>query len=284
MPDANQQDINKAIRAIQDIAVMLTGASEYVCEARILKRYSSDIETNLDNLETYLSRLKGSFPGKFPEALRPDSSLSTIREIATSMKGDDAKIEARCRAGELGNELFLGVKELKTVVGDIWNTLGGKVVSKYSFADRIADQGGKFKSLFSGFSPLVSTTGKIILAVIIVLILCFVYLYVTMESEDALATSINNDLTSIQTLKDTLAKHRKEYEEIERNINALNKKTLNRDEKIQILDLSTESRKVKERIDKSVLSIEEKEKELAEKKKRLEELRRKSLIQKLLKR
>jgi hypothetical protein len=283
MPDANQQDINKAIRAIQDIAVMLTGASEYVCEARILKRYSSDIETNLDNLETYLSRLKGSFPGKFPEALRPDSSLSTIREIATSMKGDDAKIEARCRAGELGNELFLGVKELKTVVGDIWNTLGGKVVSKYSFADRIADQGGKFKSLFSGFSPFVSTSGKIILAVIIVLILCFVYLYVTMESEDSLVASINNDLTSIQTQKDTLAKHRKQYEEITRNINALNDKKLSRDDKIQLLDLSTESKKVKERIDKSVLSIEKKEKELTDKKKRLEELRRKPLIQKLLK-
>jgi hypothetical protein len=52
MPDANQQDIEKAIRAIQDIAVILTGASDYVCEGRMLRRYSSGIEKNLDNLET----------------------------------------------------------------------------------------------------------------------------------------------------------------------------------------------------------------------------------------
>ena len=283
MPDANQQDIKKAIRAIQDIAVMLTGASEYVCEGRMLKRYSSDIETNLDNLETYLSRLKGSFPGKFPEALRPDSSLSKIREIVTSMKGDDAKLEAKCRAGELGNELSLGLKELKAILGEIWDTLGGKVVSKYSLADRIASQGGKFKSFFLGFSPLVSITGKIILAVIIVLILSFLYLYVTMESEDALITSINMDIASMRIQEDTLTQHRKEYEEATIHINALKKKKLNRDDKIQLLNLSMESKKVKERIDKSVLSIEKKEKELTDKKNRLEELRRKSFIQKLLK-
>lgn len=283
MPDANQQDIKKAIRAIQDIAVMLTGASEYVCEGRMLKRYSSDIETNLDHLEAHLSRLKGSFPGKFPEALRPDSSLSKMREIVTSMKGDNAKLEAKCRAGELGNELSLGLKELKAILGEIWDTLGGKVVSKYSLADRIASQGGKFKSFFLGFSPLVSITGKIILAVIIVLILSFLYLYVTMESEDVLVTGINMDIASMRIQEDTLAQHRKEYEEATIHINALKKKKLNRDDKIQLLNLSTESKKVKERIDKSVLSIEKKEKELTDKKKRLEELRRKSFIQKLLK-
>lgn len=261
---------------------MLTGASEYVCEGRMLKRYSSEIEANLDNLETYLSRLKGSFPGKFPEALRPDSSLSKIRETVASMKGDEAKVEAKCRSGELGNELSLGLKELKAILNNIWDTLGGKVVSKYGFADRLSEQGGKVKSLFTGFSPLVSTTGKLILAVILILILSFVYLFVTMESEDALVARINRDIASIQTQKDALAELRKEYKEATRNINALRKKKLSRNAKIQLLDLSTESKKMKERIDKSVLSIEKKEEQLADKKNRLEELRRKSFIQKLL--
>jgi hypothetical protein len=284
MPDDNQKNITKAIRAIQDIAVMLTGASDYVCEGRMLKRYSSGIETNLDELENRLSQLKGRFPGKFPEALRPDSSLSRIRKIAVSMKGDDAAMEAKCRTGALGDELSLELKELKAVVGNIRDTLGGKAVSKYSFADRIADQGGKFKSLFFGLSPFVSKSGKIILAVIIVLVLSFVYLYVTMESEDALVASIHEVRVSIQTKKDALAKHMEKYKEITRNINALENKELTREEKIQLLDLSTESKKAKERIDNSALSIEKMEKELMEKKKRLEELRKKTFIQKLLKR
>jgi hypothetical protein len=284
MPDADQQDIEKAIRAIQDIALILTGASEYVCEGRMLKRYSSDIEKNLENLETYISRLKEKFPGKFPESLKPDSSLSKIKEIAASMKGDDAKIEVKCRAGELGDEVFLELKELKAVVGDIRDTLGGKVVSTYGFADRIKDQRGRFTSLFSGLSSFISTIGKIILAVVIVLMLSFVYLYVTMESEDTLVASINNVLTSLPTQKDTLSKQKKDHEEIIRNINALENKKLTRDEKIQLLNLSTESKKLKERIDKGTLSIEENEKEAMEKKKRLEELRKKTFLQKLFKR
>ena len=66
MQDANQQDIEKAIRAIQDIALILTRASEYVCEGRMLKRYSSSIDTTLENLEAHISELKGKFPGKLP--------------------------------------------------------------------------------------------------------------------------------------------------------------------------------------------------------------------------
>lgn len=284
MPDAEQQDMKKAIRVIQDIAVMLTGASEYVCEKNMLKRYSSDIETNLDNLETYLSRLKGSFPGKFPEALNPDSSMAKLKEIAASMKADDSAIEATCRAGDLGDELFLSLRELKAALRNISNTLGGKVVSSYSLADRIIDLGGRFKSLFAGTVAFISSIGKIIIAVVIVLILSFVYLYVTMESEDTFVASIHNVLTSVQTQKDTLAKQRKEYEEITDTITRLENKELARDEKIQLLNLSAESRKMKERIAQDVLLLEKKERELADKKKSLEELQKKTFIQKLFKR
>jgi len=284
MPYDNQQDIERAIRAIQDIAVILTGASEYVCEGRMLKRYSGDIEKNLDDLEASISRLKKKFPGKFPESLKPDGFMSKIKEIAASMKGDDAKIEVKCRAGELGNELFLELKELKAVVGDIRDTLSGKAVSTYGFADRISDQGGRFTSLFSGFSSFISIIGKIILAVVFVLILSFVYLYVTMPSEDSLVASINDVLSSLQTHKNSFSKQKKDFEEIMRNINALENNKLTREEKIRFLNLSTESRNLKERIDKDALSIEEKEKEVTEKKKRLEEFRKKTFLQKLFKR
>jgi ABC-type multidrug transport system fused ATPase/permease subunit len=284
MPEADHQEMEKAIQAIQDIAVMLTGASEYVCEERMLRRYPSDIETSLDSLDTYVSHLKSSFPGKVPEAFKPDSLLARIREIASSMRGNDAATQAKCQSGELGDELFMRLKELKAVVGDIQDTLGGKVLSHYSFADRIGEQVVRFKSVFSGLSLLTSYVGKITAGLIIALIISFVYLYATMESEDALIKNINNVLTSIETHTDTLATHMKEYEQITRNINALKKKKLTRDEKIQLLDLSTKSKKVKDRIEKSTLVIEKKEKELADKKKKLEELRKKGFLQKLLKR
>jgi hypothetical protein len=284
MPDARQKDFEKAMQVIQDIAVMLTGASEYVCEKRMLSRYSSTIEANLETLEAYLPRLKRSFPGKFPEALNPDHSLVALREIVVSMKTDDFAIENACREGELGEKLFLSLKEFKTALKDISNTLDGTMVPKYRFTDRISEMGGSFKSLFAVISAITANIGKILIAIVIILMLSFVYLYITMESEDTLIASINTIVASIQDQKHTLAKERKEYKEIAATIDRLENKKLTRDEKIQFLNLSMESQKVRKHISENLLLLENKEKELAEKKKNLEELQKKSFIQKLFKR
>ena len=283
MSDVDPHDIEKAIKAIQNIAIMLTGATEAICEGRILKRFSGEIEANLERLETDIASLKKKFPGKFPETLKPDSSLSKIRDIAIILGEDNADIEAKCRKGDLGNELTTRVVELKGIVKDIWDTLSGKV-SGYSFTDRVADYGRKIRSSLLGLSPLVSNTGRIILAALLVTIFAFVYLFLTMESEDALLKGIKDDRAIIEKQKDTLARQRKEYEEIREKIKSLDKKKLGREDKIQRLDLSMEERKIKDFIDKTMLSIETREKEIAEKRRGIEEIRKKSFPQKLLRR
>lgn len=283
MPDVDPHDIEKAIKAIQNIAIMLTGATEAVCEGRILKRFSGEIEANLERLETDIASLKKKFPGKFPETLKPDSSLSKIRDIAITLKEDNADIEAKCRKGDLGNELSTRVLELKGIVKDIRDTLSGKV-SGYTFTDRVAEYGRRVKSFLLDLSPLVSNMGRIVLAALLVTIFAFVYLFLTMESEDVLLKSIKNDRASIEKQKDTLGSQRKEYEEIRGKIKSLDKKKLSREDKIQRLNLSMEERKIKDLIDKTMLSIETREKEIAEKRKKIEEIRKKSFFQKLLRR
>ncbi len=283
MPDIDLQDIEKSIKAIQNIAIMLTGATEFVCEKRILKVFSSDIEANLEKLENDIASLKKIFPGKFPETLEPDSSLSKIRDIATMLKGDNADIDAKCLAGELGNELTISAAELKGIVKDIWDTVSGKV-SEYTTTDRIAEFGRIAKSSLSALSPLVSHAGKIIFAVLFVAIFSFVYLFLTMESEDVLLEGIKNDRVYIKTQKDTIQGKRLEYKEITEKLKSLDQGELIRQDKIELLNLSMKERKIKELIEKTILSVEKREKEIKEKNKRLEELRKKSFFQKLLRR
>lgn len=283
MPDVESQDIEKKIKAIQDIAIMLTGATEVVCEGRILKRLSMGIETNLARLENDIASLKKEFPGRFPEALKPDSSLAKIRDIARIIKEDNADVEAKCRKGELGNELAIRTLKLKGTVKDIQDALSGKV-SRYTLTDKIAGHGGRIKSFLLDLSPLISNTGRIILAVILVAIFSFVCLFLTMESEDVLLKSIRNDRASLEEERDTLGRQKREHKEIREKIKSLAKKNLTREGKIQLLDLSVEERKIKELIDKTVLSIEASEKGIAEKHKKIEEIRKKSFFQKLLRR
>jgi len=133
-------------------------------------------------------------------------------------------------------------------------------------------------------SPLVSNTGRIMLAVILVAIFCFGYLFMTMESEDILLKGIKDDRASIEKQKDTLGRQRKEYKEIREKIKSLEKKKTGRADKIRLLELSMEERKIKDLIDKTMLSIETKEKQIAENRKKIEEIRKKSFLQKLLRR
>ena len=283
MPEVNPQETEKTVKAIQDIAIILTGAAEFVCEGRMLKRFSRNIEENLEKLENNISLLKKKFPGKFPETLKPDTALSKIRDLATTLKEDNADIEAKCRSGKLGNELILRATELKAVTKDIFDALRGKI-SRYTIVDKFAGYGGRIKSFLLGLSPLVSNTGRIVFAAILVIIFSFVYLYFTMESEDVVLKSLKNDLSYIEKQRDVLEKQRKEYNEISEKMKSFNQAEMSREEKIEWLNLSLEERKSRVLIEQIMLSIETREKKIAEKNKKVEKIRKKSFFQRLLRR
>jgi hypothetical protein len=283
MPEVNPQETEKTIKAIHDIAIILTGADEFVCERRMLKRFSRNIEENLEKLENNIALLKKKFPGKFPETLEPDTSLSKIRDLAITLKGDNADTEAKCRSGELGNELILRATELKAVTKDILDALKGKI-SRYTIIDKLAGYGGRIKSFLLRFSPLVSNTGRIVLAAILVIIFSFVYLSYTMESEDVVLKSIKNDLSYIEKQRDILEKQKQEYNKISEKIKSFNQAEMSREDKIEWLNLSIKERKSRALIEQIMLSIEMREKKIAEKNKKVEEIRKKSFFQKLLRR
>jgi len=283
MPEVDPQETEKTIKSIQDIAIILTGAAEFVCEGRMLKRFSKNLEENLETLENNIALLKKKFPGKFPEALAPDTSLSKIRDFAITLKEDNADIEAKCRSEELGNELILRVKELNSVTKNILDTLKGKI-SRYTIFDKIAVYGGRMKSFLLSLSPLISKTGRIVLAAILVIICSFFYLFFTMESEDVVLRSIKNDLSYIEKQNEILAKQQQEYNEISKKMKSFNQAEMSREEKIEWLNLSLEERKSRLNMEQIMLAIETSKKKITEKKKKVEEIRKKSFFKKLFKR
>ena len=283
MPEVNPQETEKTVKAIQDIAIILTGAAEFVCEGRMLKRFSRNIEENLEKLENNIALLKKKFPGKFPETLKPDASLSRMRDLAITLKGDNVDIEAKCRSGELGDELILRATELKAVTKDILDALRGKI-SRYTIVDKFAGYGGRIKSFLLSLSPLVSNIGRIVLAAILVIIFAFVYLSFTMESEDVVLKSIKKGLSYIEKQNDMLARQRQKYNEITEKIKSFDQAEMSREDKIQWLNLSIKEKKSRVDIEQIMLSIEISKQKIAEKNKKVEEVRKKSFFQKLLRR
>jgi hypothetical protein len=283
MPEATFKNIEKAVKDIHNIGIMLSGASEYVCEEGVLKRFSRYLQAYHKRLESDITSLKKKYPGKFPETPELNSSLARIRDISSVLGQDKKGVETKCRAGNFGHELNTQVAELKSGVQEVWETVSGKV-SGYSITDRLAGPGGTVTSALYNLSPFAPIPRKIIIAVLTVAAIAFGYLFFTMESEDALVQGIKDDLAYLETERQALEVKKQEFRDIQAKIKVLEKKNLNRKEKIKLLSLTVEEGKLSEFIEKTTVAVEKRGRELEEKNKSLEELRKKPFLQKLLKR
>jgi hypothetical protein len=283
MSEAILKNIERAIKDIHNIGIMLTGASEYVCEEGVLKRFSRYLQAYHKRLESDITSLKKEYPGKFPETPELDNSLSRITDISAALEQDKKAVETKCRAGSFGHELNTQVAELKSGVRDIWETVTGKV-SGYSITDRLSGGGETVTSALYNISPFGPIPRKIIIAVLAIAAVVFGYLFFTMESEDALVQGIKNDRAHLETERQALTVKQREYEDIQAQIKVLDKIDLNRKDKIKLLSLTVEEGKLRESIEKITVAVEKWERELKDKNMKLEELRKKPFLQKLLKR
>jgi hypothetical protein len=283
MPEATLNNIEKVIKDIHNIGIMLSGASEYVCEEGVLKRFSRYLQAYHKRLESDITSLKKKYPAKFPETAELNSSLSRIRDISAVLGQDNKAVETKCRAGSFGHELNTQVAELKSGVQEVWETVSGKV-SGYSITDRLAGPGGTVTSVLYNLSPFAPVPRKIIIAALTVAAIAFGYLFFTMESKNALVQDIKDDLTYIETEKKVLEVKKREFRDIQAKIKVLDKKILNRKDKIELLSLTVEEGKLSEFIEKTAVEVEKKERELEEKNKRLEEVQKKPFLQRLLRR
>jgi len=125
----------------------------------MLKRFSRSIEESLRKLEDNVAYLKNQFQGNFPDELKPDSSLSTIRDLAVMLKEDNADIEEICRSGELGAKLDVGVTEIRSSMKNIFDALK-EGTPRYTIVDRFAEYGGRIQLFLLRISRLVSKTGR----------------------------------------------------------------------------------------------------------------------------
>ena len=283
MPEATLKNIEKAIKDIHNIGIMLSGASEYVCEEGVLKRFSRYLQAYHKRLESDITSLKKKYPAKFPETAELNSSLSRIRDISAVLGQDNKAVETKCRAGSFGHELNTQVAELKSGVQEVWETVSGKV-SGYSITDRLSGGGGTVTTALYNISPFGPIPRKIIIAVLAIAAVVFGYLFFTMESKNALVQDIKDDLTYIETEKKVLEVKKREFRDIQAKIKVLDKKILNRKDKIELLSLTVEEGKLSEFIEKTAVEVEKKERELEEKNKRLEEVQKKPFLQRLLRR
>ncbi len=283
MPQGDIQKIKDTIRPIQDIAILLTGAREFVCEKRMLRSFSVGLESNLVKLENSITAAKKKFAGKPNEIQKLDSRFSEIRDINRKLKSNDTDLVDKCLSGNIGSKLTDIVSELKNMVNTMEKSLQVKN-QKYTITDWAVQHSIGLKSFIANLTPLIYKIVKIILAATIFVIALSVFLFFTMESKNDLIDGIKIDRVYLKGKLTELEGQRNEWKKITDKIESIKKKLSTRQDKIEVLDLTVKKGKIQESMEKTLLSIESREKKLLEERRKLKEINEKSFFQRLFRR
>lgn len=279
-----QSELN-ALHEIRDIALMLSVGNIYLCEEPFLKKIGHAVDAVLEDLHGEILSLKKQFPGRFAQDIDTDAILEELHAKAERLQNADAAINNKCAGGQLGRELEEMVSTLTAAVNEVTFKIEGKLpgsARRYSLLSLFKP----FKAvgrLVSAFSSLVV---KLALFLIILAIGPLAYLFVSMEKEGGIQKAIDQSHAYIQTQSQALSSLEQERAQIAKQIQAmrLREEELNRQEKIEIMELSVKVHALDQQRQAIEVEIASQENQITDNLERLKEVKNKPFLKRLLRR
>ena len=275
------KDLDKALREIKDRAVMLSIAYEYLCEDPFLKKIGACIKENIEVVENHIQELKRQFVGKPITEMDLSKPLNRVVRFAERLQKPGDGIKQKCIEGDLGNDLNVKLTSLVNEINALKQRIEGKSVS-YTKTDSALGFIGRFKFIVRSLVLTSKFTLRICALFIIICFIIFFYLFITMETEKGPLKIVDQGRSLIISKQTALARINAELKPLQEKIESIRKDELSRQEEIKRLDLRIKAYKFYEEQQKVQIEIEIAEKALKEKIKTLEEVRRKSFLERLL--
>ncbi|MGD9032104.1 MAG: hypothetical protein PVJ69_12945 [Desulfobacteraceae bacterium] len=278
---SEHQESFRSIHGIRDMALMLSIGNAYLCDAVFLKKIGLTIDSHLKKLKRDISSLKKQYPGKFVEEVDTDQVLEGIQITAQRLQEPDKDITKKCSVGELGSELEAKVDALVDTVDAIREQVAGDVKG-YTKKEAILAQVVRIKSLGHLIVGLFSLAFKVMGVLVLVGVMVFSYLYFTMESEEAILKELDQSKIHVEEQMKLIARLEGERTEVVGKLDAIPGGELNREEKVEVMNLTMQVHKIDERVRSAEVQIDVHKKKIKEMEKRVTEMREKAFLQKLL--
>ncbi len=270
-----------SLKEIRDRAYLLSLGHEYLCDEPFLKKTGLLIDSNVGKLRGDISSLKRRFPGKFEGDSKTDDLLDHINDIARDLQRPDKKINEKCTDGALGRELEQRVRDLGENIEEIRVHVEGRT-AVYTKVEAVLGLFGRLKPAVRAVATSSSLTVKLVAVVIIASLAPFSYLLLTMETEKDLLQEISRIEIRLQSEQETLAKLVAEKAEISRQIETMRNEDMSRKAKIEVMDLNVKVHKLDGELQQVQIEIDAHETEMEARQRRLEEIRSKPFLKRLL--
>lgn len=276
-------DPKDALNEIKDRAIMLDMASEYLCEKPFLKKAGFSIEQNLVLLRNHIEELKGQFVGKPVEEIGLDAHLDRIAHIATLLKKADNGINHKCLEGELSKELSEKIISLSNATKALKKKIEGRSVS-YTWIDSFLRLIGHLRFVVTVIVAAYKFTLKVIGLFVLVGLMVFSYLFITMEKEKDLLPEIEQLKTSILSYRTNCTRIGKELTKMNKGIDSFRGKELTRRGQMELVFLNLRAYGLAEEQEKNEVEMNILEETLGGKMEKLENMRKKSFLERLFRR
>jgi len=272
-----------AIHEIRDRALMLSVGNAYLCEGTFLKKIGNTVAIMAAKLKDDIDALKNLFPGKFVSNVNTDEILEQIEDTAKRLKEPDRAASEECKIGAIGNQLEAQVKSLEQAIAAIRMQVEGGA-PQYTRKDALLRLFGSLGILIGPFRNIGQLLLKVCLCLVVILLLLFGYWFFTMQKEGDLLQGIAQDESFIRSQQAILSTLENEARQLRPRVDAMMAKGLNRQEKVELIELTDRMHSISEKRQEIEADINTREKKILEDRKKIEELQRKSFVKRLLRR
>jgi len=272
-----------ALHEIRDRAYLLSLGNVYLCEDVFLRKIGHEIQTLLDKLGEEILSIKRRFPGQLASDVDMETVVEDLRSITQDLKNPDPGLGDKCTAGELGRELEKSVAAVTSAIKALTARVEGEL-PEYSKKDAVLDA----LSVAKTPARVVSSTMTLILKGLILLLLLglgpLAYLLLSVDTEANLRKVISRSEAHISSVRERMASLEQERAGIIRDIESLRGDDAAREDRIATMDLSLKVHSLDDKLAQAEVEIANQEEIIKANLARIEEIRAKSFIQRLVNR
>jgi molecular chaperone GrpE (heat shock protein) len=273
---------SKGLHGIRDMALLLNMANEHLCEEVYLQKAGLAVDNHLEELKSDISFLKKKFPGQFVKEVNTDQVIDNFQGIIQQLQEPDKETLKKCSTGALGLELENVVNVMEHTLGTIKSQVEGELGTYTKADESVLTLMGWIKSISRQIFTLSALTVRITSVAAAILLVVFVALFLTMDSQTDLLDKISQYQTHIQGQLAIISSTDAEKERINRELNLIGENEASRQEKTRVLDLTLEIHEINEKALSAQAEIDAYKRRIDEIEKKIDEMNKKHFIARLL--
>jgi hypothetical protein len=272
-----------ALHQVRDETLILRLGNAFLCEEIFLKKIGASIDSQLEKLRQEILSLKMKFPGKFTTEIDTDSVIEDLRSHAGRLQNPNKGIIDKCTIGALGREMEGTLGALTTAMRTIKRKVEGETPS-YTARDSVLGVLGKAKTPASAVTRLVSVAIRTVLILVLLSLGPLAYLVLTLDREATLQKDIAEAETHIQSQREIVLSMEQEREALHKKIEDMKADDAPREVKEEVMELDVKLHSLDQNRNRAEAEITIYEGKIKDMKRRLEQVKNKPFLDRLLRR